>query len=333
MTVLVTGGGGFLGSWVVRKLLERGDDVRIIARSEYPELAAQGVDCRQGDIADADAVLEAVRGCDVVHHVAGQPGVWGDKQLYWRPNVTGTENVIEACRTAGVGRLVYTSSPSAVFGDEPHDGSNEDLPYPARYLCHYPESKAAAERLVLRAHVPGKLHTVSLRPHLIWGPGDRYLIPRVIEAARAGSVARVGDGKNKVSVVYVENAAAAHLSAADAIEAEDSPAGGKPYFIAQAEPVLLWEFIDGILDGVGAPRIEKRVSYKTARFVGGVLEAVYKIFGLSGEPRMTRFVAAQLGTSHWYSIDRARRDLGYDPKITTDEGLKRLFADYAATAI
>jgi 2-alkyl-3-oxoalkanoate reductase len=327
MKILVTGGGGFLGQYVVRAFLERGAQVRVFSRGAYPELEALGVECQRGDLSDLEAVSLAVKGTQSVHHVAAQPGFWGPKSMYWRPNVIGTQNVIAACKMHGVKRLVFTSSPSVVFGDSPHDGADEDLPYPESYLCYYPKSKARAEQLVLQAHEPGKLQTVSLRPHLIWGPGDRHLIPRVVQMAQKRKLMRVGDGQNKVSVVYVENAASAHVCAEDALSNPDSPAGGKAYFIAQEEPVHLWQFIDEILDGLSIPKPSRSISYSRARRIGAVLEGVHRALFLPGEPRMTRFVAAQLGTSHWYRIDRAKKDIGYDPRISTEEGLRRLIAD------
>jgi len=327
MKVLVTGGGGFLGQYVVRAFLQRGDEVRIFSRGRYPELEALGVECFQGDLASYEAVNRAVSGVESVHHVAAQPGVWGPKSMYWRPNVIGTENVLRSCREQGVKRLVYTSSPSVVFGDEPHDGATETLDYPEKYLCHYPASKAYAERLVLEAHEPGVLHTVSLRPHLIWGPGDRHLIPRVIEMARKGRLIQVGKGDNQVSVAYVENAAQAQVNADDALCAASPKAGGRAYFIAQEEPVYLWSFIGQILEAVDAPRPSRTVSYSAAHRIGAVFEFIHRLFFLPGEPRMTRFVAAQLGTSHWYCIDGAKKDLGYQASISTEEGIRRLIAD------
>ena len=327
MKVLVTGGGGFLGSHVVEQLLARGDDVRIVARGAYPALAARGVEGHRGDIADRAVVDDAVQGVDAVVHVAGQPGVWGPKAMYWSPNVVGTQNVIAACRAAGVRRLVYTSSPSVVFSDEPHRGADESLPYPQAYLQHYSASKAEAERQVLAAHAAGVLHTVVLRPHLIWGPGDKYMIPRVVETARAGKLARVGDGTNRVSITFIDNAASAHVCALDAIEAEDAAAGGKVYFINDAEPVALWDFIGTILEGVGVAPVRRVVSVPAARRAGAVLEAVYWLLRLPGEPRMTRFVAQVLGSDHWYRIDAASRDLGWTPSVGLDQGLERLIAD------
>lgn len=327
MKVLVTGGGGFLGSWVVEALKARGDTPRIFARGDYSFV--KGAEHVRGDITNSEAVTAASKGVDAIIHVAGRPGVWGNRASYWVPNVIGTQHVLDACRLHGIPRLVYTSSPSVVFGDEALENVDESAPYPSRYLCHYPESKAEAERRVLAAHRPGKLHTVSLRPHLIWGPGDTNLIPRIVDRARKRRLARVGDGTNLAAVSYVENAAAAHVAALDAIASPSSAAGGRAYFISQAEPVVLWDFIDQILAGVGAPKIQKRVSYATARRVGAALEALWWLAGREQEPPMTRFVAAQLATSHWFQIDRARKDLGWEPSISTQEGLQRLFASYA----
>lgn len=333
MKVLITGGGGFLGKYVVQAFLKRGDEVRSFSRGSYPELEEQGVECFRGDLTSYEDVRAAVEGVDSVHHVAAQPGFWGPKSMYWGPNVTGTENVIRACREMGVKRLVFTSSPSAVFGDKPHEGADESLPYPESYLCHYPASKAKAEQMVLAAHEIGVLHTVALRPHLIWGPGDPNLIPRVVEMAKKKRLMQVGDGKNLVSVVYVENAAHAQIVADDALRERPQSAGGEAYFIAQEHPVFLWEFIAQILDGLSVPIPSRTVSYSKAKKVGAVLETIHKALFLPGEPRMTRFVAAQLGTSHWYKIDKAKEKLGFYPQVSTEEGLKVLIEDMKQTLV
>jgi nucleoside-diphosphate-sugar epimerase len=319
MNALVTGGGGFLGGAVVRQLLARGDTVRSFSRQHYPAL---GVDQFQGDLADAAAVERAVAGCEVVFHVAAKAGVWGSADEYHRANVVGTENVIAACRKHGVGRLVFTSSPSVVATGHDIVGGDESMPYPRRYLAHYPRTKAAAERAVLNANGPN-LATVSLRPHMIWGPGDNHLIPRLIERARLGQLRQVGDGTNRTDVTYIENAAAAHLLAADRLT-PGSPIAGKAYFISQGEPVLVWPFINRILGLAGLPPVARRVPTRLAYAAGAVLEAVYRLLGRTGEPRMTRFLAVQLGTSHWFDISAARRDLGYKPAVSTEEGLTRL---------
>jgi nucleoside-diphosphate-sugar epimerase len=319
MNALVTGGGGFLGEAVVRQLLARGDTVRSFSRQRYPELRVEQI---QGDLADAAAIERAVAGCDVVFHVAAKAGVWGSADEYHRANVVGTENVIAACREHGVGRLVFTSSPSVVTTGHDIACGNESLPYPRRYLAHYPRTKAASEQAVLNANGPN-LATVSLRPHMIWGPGDNHLVPRMIERARLGQLRQVGDGTNTTDVTFIDNAATAHLLAADRLT-PGSPVAGEAYFISQGEPVLVWPFINRILALAGLSPVTRRVPTKLAYAAGAVIEAAYRVLGRTDEPRMTRFLAVQLGTSHWFDISAARRDLGYEPAVSTEEGLRRL---------
>ena len=324
MKALVTGGGGFLGFAVVQRLRSRGDDVRSFSRSHYPSLAALGVEQAAGDLADAGAVAAAVRGCDIVYHVAAKAGVWGPYQDYYSANVVGTENVIVACRTEGVRKLVYTSSPSVVFDGKPMEGVDESVHYPPakQYLTSYPLTKSLAEQAVLKANGPD-LATVALRPHLIWGPGDPHLIPRLLARARAGQLRIVGSGQNKVDAVYVDNAADAHLLAGDRLDPE-SAAAGKAYFITNGEPINLWVFINRILGAAGLQPVTRRVPARMAYFAGMVLEWQHRLLRKSGEPRMTRFVAQELAHSHWFDIAAARRDLGYEPKVSIDEGLKRM---------
>jgi nucleoside-diphosphate-sugar epimerase len=322
MKALVTGGGGFLGEAIVRRLVARGDAVRSFARGAYPELAALGVEVIRGDLTDATALTAAAACCDVVFHVAAKAGVWGPYAEYYRANVTGTENVMAACRAQGVRRLVYTSSPSVVFDGRDMEGVDESVPYPVHYHTAYPETKARAEQMVLRANGP-EVATVSLRPHLIWGPGDPHLVPRIIARARAGRLRRIGNRPNLVDTVYIDNAAAAHLLAADRL-APGSPVAGKAYFITQGEPLPLWDMINRILAAAGLPPVTKRVPAGVAYAAGWVLESIYGLLRLRTEPPMTRFVARELATAHWFNIAAARRDLGYHPTVSLDEGLKRL---------
>ncbi len=323
MNALVTGAGGFLGRYVAELHVERGDRVRALCRGRYKELDALGIETVQADLRDAVAVEAACQGIDVVYHVAGVAGIWGSWDHYHGINTLGTEHVVAGCRAHGVGRLVYTSSPSVTFDGRPQSGVDESVPYPTRWLCHYPHTKALAEQHVLAANGRDGLLTCALRPHLIWGPRDRHLIPRLIDRARAGKLRRVGDGSNRVDMVYVENAAEAHLQAADAL-VEGSPVAGRAYFISQGEPVNCWEWIDQILALEGLPPIERSISLAAARRVGVVLEGLHAVLRLSGEPRMTRFLAAQLGTDHFFDIRRARSDFGYEPRISTAEGMRRL---------
>lgn len=322
MRILVTGGGGFLGRHIVKQLQQRGDEVRVIGRRPYSDLVEAGVECVQGDITETPRVIDACRGMDAVIHVAARAGVWGPRESYYQPNVTGTINVIAGCREAGVRRLVYTSTPSVVYGTQPIEGGDESLPYPERYLTHYAETKAMAERAVLAAS-DGTLATCSLRPHLIWGPGDTNLVPRIVQRAKAGKLKQVGDGTNRVSVSYVENVAAAHVAAVDRLRPGNALAG-QAYFINEDEPVRCWTFIGKILHAMDAPPIRKSVPFAVAYTAGCVLEATHKLLRRSQEPLMTRFVALQLATSHWFRADKAKRDLDWRPTVSLDEGLRRM---------
>lgn len=322
MHALVTGGGGFLGLYIVEQLVAHGDRVRVFCRGRYPRLNELGVETIQGDVRDAGAVERACAGMDVVFHAAAVPGIWGPWSLFYGINTQGTLNVVEACRRQGVPRLVYTSSPSVVYDGESHEGVDESRPYPERYLCHYPHSKALAERAVLEANSEA-LATCALRPHLIWGPRDNHLIPRLIRRAQSGRLRRVGGGTNRISMSYVENAAAAHLQAADALR-PGSAVAGQAYFINEPEPVRLWEWVDELLGRAGLPPVGKEISARGAWRVGAACEAVYKTLRLPGEPPMTRFLALQLSSSHWYSIAKAQRDFGYRPVVSVEEGLRRL---------
>jgi 2-alkyl-3-oxoalkanoate reductase len=307
---------------VVEQLAARGDEVRAFARGRYPELEALGVESVQGDIRDADAVTAACRGVEAVIHTAAIAGIWGPWDFYYGINTLGTQNVVAACRKHGVGRLVYSSSPSVTFDGGDQEGVDESAPYPDRWLCHYPHTKALAEQHVLSAGGDDLL-TCSLRPHLIWGPRDQHLIPRLLDRARRGKLIRVGDGRNLIDMIYVENAAAAHLQALDALR-PGSPVCGRAYFISQGAPVNCWEWINEVLALANLPPVKRSISFPTAWRLGRAMELAYGAFRIQSEPRMTRFLAAQLAKHHYFDISRARSDFGYRPEISTEEGMRRL---------
>ena len=330
MRILITGGGGFLGSAIAQALAKRGDDVTVLGRGTYPALEEAGIKTIRADLRDGPAITAACQNQDAVIHSAAHVGVWGKRQAFWDINVTGTKNVISACRSAGVGRIVHTSSPSVVFGDAPMRAIDETQPYPARHLAHYPETKAEAERLVLAANCPN-LATIALRPHLIWGPGDPFLFPRIVDRARRRKLAIVGAGENLVDVTYIDNAANAHLLAIDKLTPEAACAG-KAYFITQGEPVKLFPWLNSILQRLGVPVITRRVSLRSAMLMGRTFEFLYGLFGIATEPIMTRFVAFQLGEDHYFDISAARRDLGYEVGVSTQTGEERLI-EYLRTHV
>jgi nucleoside-diphosphate-sugar epimerase len=318
--VLVTGGGGFLGSAIIQRLVARGDAVRSLSRGDYPNLTNMGVAQVRGDIGDRQIVETACRGVELVFHVAAKPPPWGKYRDYYKTNVTGTQNVIDGCIRNNISRLVYTSTPSVVFDGTDMQGVDESVPYPARFNAFYPETKATAEQLVLKA-TGKRLRTVVLRPHQIWGPGDPHFAPRLI--ARAKKLKRIGSGNNLVDTTYIDNAVDAHILAADTLE-KDPEISGNIYFISQAEPLPAWDMVDAILAAAGLPPVKGAISYKTAWTIGAIMEFFYRTFQLPGEPPMTRFLADAVAKSHWFDISAAKTDLGYKPKVPMEEGLRRL---------
>ncbi len=318
--VLVTGGGGFLGKAIVSRLIKRGDIVRSLARNHYPELEAMGVEQLQGDLSDVEVVLKACEDREIVFHTAAKPPPWGPYEEYYQTNVVGTRNVVDACLKQDAARLIYTSTPSVIFNGKDLEGVDESFPYPARFNANYPKTKAMAEQQVVQA-TRQVLNAVILRPHEIWGPGDPHFVPRLLE--RVHKLKQIGDGKNLVDTIYIDNAADAHILAADKLK-ENPQLSGKIYFITQDEPISAWGMINAILKAAGHEPVKGRIPFGVAWLIGSVLEFFYKSFKLSGEPQMTRFLAEAVATSHWFDISAAKQDLGYRPKVTTEEGLKRL---------
>ncbi|MBN1863966.1 MAG: NAD-dependent epimerase/dehydratase family protein, partial [Victivallales bacterium] len=327
--VLVTGGGGFLGNAIVAMLVrENCAKIRSLGRRERPDLMRMGVEVVRGDIVDYDTVLRAAKGVEVVFHTAAKAGVWGRPVDFHNTNVVGTGNVVAACKSANVPVLVHTSSPSVVFGEGSIENGDESLLYPDRYLAHYPRTKAEAERMVLEG-CSGNFRAVSLRPHLIWGPGDPHLLPRVFKRAASGKLIQIGDGSNLVDLTFIENAASAHIKAAVALW-DNSCISRKTYFISDGSPVRLWEWIGALLENLSLPPVRKKIPYPVARLAGAAMETLWHILRLSGEPPMTRFVAAQLAHSHYFNISRARQDFGYFPPARPGEALGRTVEYFAA---
>lgn len=320
MKALVTGGGGFLGRYIVEQLIAQGDEVTIFARGSYPEVEAAGATVVRGDLVDFTAVNRACANQEIVYHVASKAGYWGKWDDFYSTNVTGTENVIKACRENGINKLVYTSTPSVVAGQHARQGVDETAPYPETYASYYPHTKSIAEKMVRKANSP-ELRTVSLRPHIIFGPRDTQIIPRLVERGRTGKLIQVGDGSNKVDLTYVEDAARAHLLAAKALEDPNSPVAGSVYFISQDDPQNLWGFVNMLFERLGIPTIKRKLPAGVARTLGSVIETVYRTFNLKGEPRLTRFLAEEMATDHYYNISKAKNELGYQPQFTMDEAV------------
>ena len=326
MKVLVTGGGGFLGSAICRQLLARGDEVVVYQRSAADALENQGAKVIRGDITDAELLNSASKGVDAIIHTAAKAGLSVNYDDYFAPNVTGTENVLNACRNNGIKKLVFTSSPSVTHSDGDIEGGNESLPYPDTYNSPYPETKALSEQQVMAANCP-ELATVSLRPHLIWGPGDNHLLPKLLERAKHGKLKLPGPDK-LIDTIYIDNAAKAHLLALDKLATHPETVGGKTYFISNDEPLSQSRIIGDLLKAAGVEVEIQAISPVLAKAAGTLLETGWKLFGIKSEPPLTRWSAEHLSTAHWYDISAAKRDLAYTAEVSIAEGLEILAREY-----
>jgi nucleoside-diphosphate-sugar epimerase len=328
MRILVTGGGGFLGTHIIKELLKNSTYiVTNFSRHTYTHLEDIGVPTIKGDLrkkADVERALDF--GFDAIFHVAALAGVWGRYEDYYDINYLGTKNVLEATKARGIQKLIYTSTPSVVFNKKDLLGVDEKYPYATEFLNAYSQTKTMAEKLVLEMNDGVSFLTCAIRPHLIWGPGDPHLFPRIFQGGKEGKLRIVGDGHNLVDIVYVENAAMAHVQAFIHLKS-GSPVCGQSYFIGQERPVKLWDFINQVLGVANLPPVTKYIKISTAYRLGWFLEKLFKLFGINKpDPSMTRFVALNLGKSHYFLHDKAKRDFGYYPAISIEEGLQKTFA-------
>lgn len=322
-TALVTGGSGFLGRAIVKQLLDEQVKVKILCRGSYPDLEKLDIEIIRGEISDIDVIKKAVQNSDIVFHTAAKAGIDGPYSEYYRINVEGTQSLFKCAQDSGVKAFIYTSSPSVVFSHGDIENGDETLPYPEEHHAHYPKTKCIAEKFVLTNN-SDKMTTVSLRPHLIWGPGDNHLAPRLIKKAKAGKLKFIGDGKNLIDTVYIDNAATAHIQAAKVSLSDSSSIGGKAFFITNGDPRPISEIINMIIGSAGLEPVTATISPKVAWFAGAIFEFIFKVFRLKGEPPITRWVAAELSTAHWFNISLAKKLLNYNPTISIEEGQKRL---------
>lgn len=331
-STLVTGGTGFLGRRLVERLLAEGRRVAVLARTPSPDLEKRGVRFIRALLDDALSVRDACTGIETVFHVAAKVGVWGRYEDFFRSNVLGTRAILDGCRTHGVARVIFTSTPSVVYNGNHLAGADESLPLTTQCPSPYPLTKAIAEREILAANSLN-LRTIALRPHLIWGVGDPHLVPRILERARAKKLRIVGSGKNRVDMVHLENAVDAHLAAEHALlkcdliddtRSKARRADGRAFFITNGEPVGLWDWINALLVALGEPPVTQKISLRAASAIGAMCETAYQLLPLRGEPPMTRFVAAELAKDHWFDITAARRDLGYSPRVSMAAGTAEL---------
>ena len=319
---LVTGAAGFVGIHLVRALAARGDEV--IATDIAPVEAPDGVATRSLDITDAQAVRDAIAGCDAVFHVASLVHTkQNHADTVWAVNHGGTTNVIDACRAAGVSRLVYVSSASVVYEGADIPNGDETLPYARSSQAPYADSKIAAERDVLAAN-SRELQTCAIRPHVVYGPEDGRFLPAILERGLAGKL-RVGVGSgNKLSdFTYITNLIDGLLAAEAQLRNAESVCGGEAYFVTNAEPLGFWEFIDRVLVAIGQPPTKGRIPFAIAYPIAAIAEAIDNIKGgkVGAENGFTRFAVRYMCTDHYFRVDKARRDFGYTPQVTIDEGI------------
>jgi len=326
MNVLVTGGGGFLGLEVCKKLIEKDFLVTSISRKKYKELEDLNITQIECDLSDQNDINNiSLIGFDIIVHTAAKAGVWGSRNEFFSANLHGTINIFNKAKLDGVKYFIYTSSPSVVFGEKDLINEDENLAYPLKYHTYYAHSKALAENYIL-SNVDEEIKAIALRPHLIWGKNDPHLIPRIIQKSKKNRLVKVGDGQNLVDVIYVENAAMAHVNAINAL-IEKPQLSGQAYFIGQEKPINLWSFIDRILAAHQLSPVKKQISFKAAFYIGQLFEFVYPFINIffKAEPPMTKFMALQLAKSHYFSHEKARVDLNYKPDISFEDAFKKTF--------
>lgn len=320
--VLVTGATGFLGGKLCQQLVERGYSVSALVRKDAPSLEKLGVSLFRGDLDQSDVMQEACRGKQQVFHCAAVAGAWGQRKFFYHANVTGTANLLAAAQKNGVADFIFTSSPSVTFQAPGNEGDDERIPYPDNFLSFYSETKALAEKLVVAANGQQGLRTVSLRPHLIYGPGDPHLIPRFVAACKAGRLKQIGSGQNKVDVTYIDNAAWSHVLAAEALATTGKPAG-KAYFIGDGDPVNLWDWLNHLMERLELPKLAQGPGASKAILLARVVEWVYRNFRLAGEPPVTRFMVEHLVYPHYYDMSAAANDFNYHSIVGEREALEK----------
>jgi len=313
--VLVTGASGMTGRALATALIARGDTVTVLQRRP------SGLDTAEvlGDIADADVVRRAATGQEVVVHLAAKVDVVGPWTDYERANVDGTRSVVAACRSTGVRRLINISSPSVAHAGAALVGAGAQPADPASARSNYSRSKAIAEQLALAADGPD-LAVLSLRPHLIWGPGDTQLVRPIIARARAGRLPLIGGGTALIDTTFVDNAVEAMVAAVDVC----GPVHGEALVVSNGEPRPVAEILQRVCAAAGVPGPRGRVPLRVAAAAGSAVEAVWRAARRPGVPPLTRFLAEQLGTAHWFDQRRTREALGWAPRVSLDEGFELL---------
>jgi nucleoside-diphosphate-sugar epimerase len=326
MLVLVTGGTGFLGSKVAEKILAlKGDfKLRILSRRALPGCEEKGVEVAIGDLRDFSSLKKATEGVNAVIHTAAKAGIWGDPEEYKEINQEGARKLLIAAEENGARYFIHTSTASVVYQGKDLLGVDESAPYDENFPDPYPVTKVFAEKLILSKN-SDYFKTLSLRPHIIWGPGDPHFVPRILERARKGKLRLFKGGPYIFDSIYVDNAADAHVEALLKL-IQGAPVDGRAYFIAQNEPLDSRDFINRVLAAANLPKATPTLSPKLGLAGARVIEFFWKLFNIKKEPPVTVFSALNLTTSHYFNLERSKKLLGFVPKVSLDEGFERLKA-------
>ena len=327
MKVLVTGTGSLLLGGIASELVCRGDEVVCLQRR--PSVFVEHQNAREvlADICEEDAVVAAAHGCDAIIHGAARVGVVGTQKDFYDTNVTGTRNILHAAEQQHISRLVFVSTPSVAHTGDSLIGAAAGTAEIGRSRSYYAESKAIAERTVLNARNED-LAVVAIRPHLVWGPGDTQLVGRIVERAASGRLAVIGTGDALVDSTYIDNAISAHIAALDALHI-GSACDGKAYVISNGEPRTVNELMRSMCAAAGIPFEPRHLSLALGVRLGSLIERLWPMMR-SSEPPITRFIAEQLGTAHWFDQRAVQKDLQWSPHISLDEGFERLTQWFAS---
>ena len=327
MKVLVTGTGSLLLGGLASELLRRGDEVVCLQRRPAAFMGHQNAHEVLADICNTDAVALAAKGCDAIIHGAARVGVVGSQKEFYDTNVLGTENILRAAEQQSISRLVFVSTPSVAHTGASLVGAPAGQAEIGRSRSYYAESKAIAERTVLNAR-NSQLAVVAIRPHLVWGPGDTQLVGRIVERAKSGRLAVVGTGNALVDSTYIDNAISAHIAALDALHI-GSACDGKAYVVSNREPRTVNELMRSMCESAGVPFEPRHLSLTLGIRLGSLVERLWPLMQ-SSEPPITRFIAEQLGTAHWFDQRVVHNDLKWAPSVTLDEGFKQLTQWFAS---
>jgi len=318
-TAFVTGGSGFVGGALIERLRREGWDVRGLARSERAaeRVGGLGAEPVMGDLEDVESLRAGAEGCEVAFHAAAKVEDWGDPADFERLNVHGTQNVIDACRDAGVRRLVHVGTEAALMAGQPLVNVDEDTPLRPDSPALYSSSKAKAERLVRAANADA-LETVVVRPRFVWGRGDTSLLPQIIEMVRSGRFRWVGGGRHLTATTHIDNTVEGLW-----LGATRGSAGGV-YFVTDGEPVEFREFLTRMLGSQGVTIPDKSVPAPVASAAAVTGERLWRVLRRPGNPPLTRFAVWVSSQECTIDISRAERELGYRPVKSRDEGLAEL---------